>query len=123
MRFDLPAVYLTLSRDAPLTISEGVGTEIRVLSGRIWLTEENVADDVFLFAGARYALRRSGRAVIGAEGPADMPVRILVASPVSVRSRSVANTIGVPLRAWIRRAVHRPASIGCPSVDATRICV
>ena len=114
MRFDLPAVYLTLTSSTPLTISKGVGAEIRVLAGRVWLTEENFADDIFLFAGASYALRHSGRAVISAEGPADTAVRIVVAVPVSVRSRSVAATLCVALREWVRRAVpaHFHAGFG-----------
>ena len=126
MRFDLPALYLTLTPGSPLTISEGVGTEIRVLSGRVWLTEENVADDIFLWAGASYALRCSGRAVIEAEQPDDIPVRIVVASPVSVRSRSVAATFGVTLRAWIKHSVPYTGGKGplaCSQADAARIVV
>lgn len=46
------------------------GERIRVLYGRIWLTEEGVSRDVFLASGEEVSLGSRGLAVIEAFGPA-----------------------------------------------------
>jgi hypothetical protein len=82
MQINLPSLYLTLQAAQPVTIAGAIDTEIRVLEGRIWLTEEGVAEDTFLFPGASYKLRTSGRVVLDC----DSASRIVVHAPVSVRT-------------------------------------
>lgn len=84
MRIELPSLYLTLQAGEPVTIAGATGTSIRVLEGRVWLTEEGVSDDTFIFAGGDYRLRSRGRVVLDC----DAPTRIVVEAPVSVRSSS-----------------------------------
>lgn len=98
MRFDLSTVHLNLSPGVPLTIAEGAGTRIHVVTGRVWLTEEKQVDDVFLSAGMTYRLRGAGRIVVTAERVGEEPeagAGIAIEAPVSVRSTRT-------LRAWFR---------------------
>lgn len=98
MRFDLSTIQFKLSPNAPLTITEGAGTRIRVLTGRVWLTEEKQVDDIFLSTGMCYRLRGAGRIVVTAErvgSESEAGASIAIEAPVSVRSTGT-------LRAWFR---------------------
>jgi len=46
------------------------GERVRILFGRVWLTEEGIARDVFLASGDEVSLDSRGLAVIEALGPA-----------------------------------------------------
>ena len=107
MRFDLSTVHLNLSPNAPLTIAEGAGTRIHVVSGRVWLTEEKQVDDIFLSAGMAYRLRGAGRIVVTAERvgeESEAGAGIAIEAPVSVRSTGA-------LRAWWRSFRARCADL------------
>ena len=89
MRFDLSTVQLNLAPYVPLTIAEGAGTCFRVVRGRVWLTEEEHLDDIFLSAGMSYRLRSAGRIVVTPERVGEEPeigASIAIEAPVSVRS-------------------------------------
>ena len=117
MRFDLTSLHVALEASRPLTIANGAGTQIKILEGRVWLTEEGVSEDVFLLPGADYILHRNGRAVLDC----DSPSRVVLTAVVSVRSRTwFANLTDVVqdgigrLRRHIRWASNISSSIqGC----------
>lgn len=50
------------------------GSEIRVVTGRLWLTLEGFAEDVWLQAGEAWALPANGRLWLSAEPVADFRI-------------------------------------------------
>lgn len=75
MRIELQAGGVRLREGTVLRVLNGAGTEICAHAGSVWITEENVADDVVLEPGACYRLRRSGLAIVNAPvGDADITV-------------------------------------------------
>lgn len=86
MRFTITHLPIHLVPGAPLVIVEGKGTSLRVLRGRIWITQEDVPDDVFLEEGAVHTLSAAGKTVISAEGPARAAASVVFDAPLSVRS-------------------------------------
>lgn len=84
MRIKLPSLYLTLDAGQPVTIASAAETQIRVLEGRVWLTEEGLSEDIFLFPGAQYRLRTTGRVVLDC----DSPSRLEIQAPVAVHTDS-----------------------------------
>lgn len=95
---------LNLSPKSSLNVEEPGGATLRVLRGRIWLTQEGSLDDVFLDAGAGHTFRSDGRAVISAEGTA---TTIVFDASLSVASRE-------PASVWLKRLIaprRAPASI------------
>ena len=68
MRVTLNPTPLTLAAGALLHISDGRGHSLRVLVGRIWVTEEGRVEDVFAEAGDTVTFEKPGRAVVTAEG-------------------------------------------------------
>lgn len=68
------------------------GERVRIVSGRVWLTEEGNPNDAFLGVGEEVSLGKSGLAVIEALSPA----RIELIAPVSLWNR---------LRRAVRRAL------------------
>jgi len=103
VRIDLTSLYLALEARQPVTIAGAAGTVVRVLEGRVWLTEEGVSEDLFLFPGSEYRLQSFGRVVLDSDGVS----RVEVATPVSVRSGPP--TLGEFLSrgaSWIRQHVR-----------------
>lgn len=84
MHLDLTSLHVTLEASRPLTIANGAGTQIQILEGRVWLTEEGVPEDVFLSPGAEYILHRNGRAVL----ECDNQSHVVLTAAVSVRTRT-----------------------------------
>jgi hypothetical protein len=107
MRMQSQSLYLTLLPGQPLAIAGGVGTEIRVLDGRVWLTEENLHDDIFLKSGQAYTLRTSGTTLLDVE----KATRIVVDAPAPVRSTSGASRFLVNLGGALTKALHRTAAL------------
>ena len=87
MRFTLDQLPISLPSGIPLAIADSKGTSLRVLRGRIWVTQEDQRDDVFLDEGATHTLSRDGRTVTTAEGPPCASARVVFDAPLSVRSR------------------------------------
>lgn len=105
MRFTLDHLPITLAPGLPLAITDSRGTSLRVLRGRIWVTQEDEPDDIFLDEGATHTLDAGGRAVITAEGPACASASVVFDAPLSVRSRGSFAT------SWLRRLLGRRAAL------------
>ena len=87
MRFTINHLPINLAPGVPLAITDSKGTSMRVLRGRVWVTQENLPDDIFLDEGAVHTLSAAGRTVITAEGPACAAASVVFDAPLSVRSR------------------------------------
>lgn len=84
MHFKLENTPLKLDSGALVAINDGRGQALRVLEGRVWVTQEGSLDDVFLDAGATYRLEGAGRAVVTAEGPSGAVTTVLFDGPLDV---------------------------------------
>ena len=87
MQFNLHQAPLSLTNGALLNIRGGKGQSLRVLSGRVWVTQEGSLDDVFLDAGASYTFGHSGSAVVTAESRNKGTATVVFDAPLSIRSR------------------------------------
>jgi len=76
------------------------GERVRILYGRVWLTEEGNVHDAFLGSGEEVSLHSRGLAVIEALGPA----RIEWIEPVSARwsISALIDTVVAAAREWLR---------------------
>ena len=83
------------------------GERVRILYGRVWLTEEGSLLDAFLASGEEVSLGSSGLAVIEALGPARIQLIEDVRGP-SVVARAVASlyrrAAGTLRSCWSARA-------------------
>ena len=103
MRFTINRLPINLAPGVPLAIADSKGASLRVLQGRVWLTQEDLPDDIFLDHGAVHTLSGAGRTVISAEGPACAAASVVFDAPLSVRSRG-----GFPL-GWLAWPLERHA--------------
>ncbi len=67
MEMSLSVLALQLPRDAILRLDAARGVMVCVRSGRLWLTEQGLPDDVFLGPGQSWRLRSAGRTVVQAD--------------------------------------------------------
>lgn len=63
-----------LARGATQRHEARAGDELRVLAGRVWVTQSGGSDDHLLAEGERLNLAHAGRVVI--EGDSDQPARV-----------------------------------------------
>jgi len=70
MKIELEPGALRLARGQTLKVTDALGGTIRCSEGSVWITEENVPQDVVLEAGASYRLSRRGLALVHAFGDA-----------------------------------------------------
>lgn len=89
---------LELPGGAIVPFSSVPGERLRILHGRVWLTEEGDPRDAFLASGAEVDLATRGLAVIEALGPA----RVQLIEPVSA-VRTVANAARRAAAGLLRR--------------------
>ena len=94
MRFNLDRAPLNLTNGALLNITDGIGRSLRVLEGRVWITQEGSLDDVFVDAGSSYTFDAAGSAVVTAEGRGNPSATVLFDVPLAIQSRKRAE------RAW-----------------------
>jgi hypothetical protein len=87
MQFNLDHAPLAISNGAVLNISDSSGRSLRVLEGRVWITEQGSLDDVFLDSGESYRFDGTGTAVVTAEGARDAKATVLFDVPLTVQSR------------------------------------
>lgn len=73
---------INIAENASLRVLEGQGLRLLCLTGRVWITQENDARDIFLAAGESFTVDHSGLTVIGAVGEA----AIVAFDPRGVRS-------------------------------------
>ncbi len=87
------------------------GERVRILYGRIWLTEEGSPRDAFLASGEEVSLATRGLAVIEALGPA----RIQLVEPIKVRLAIATAVKGIVQRlaAWLRGQRRSSKSAPC----------
>lgn len=88
MRFTMDQMPISLAPGIPLAIADSKGASLRVVRGRIWVTQEDVPDDIFLDEGEVHTLSAGGRTVITAEGRPCASASVVFDTPLSVRSRS-----------------------------------
>ena len=76
------------------------GEQVRVLYGRVWLTEEGGGRDAFLASGEEARLDRPGLAVIEALGPARVQLIEPVTGPslIAQAAGRAAQRVGALLR-------------------------
>lgn len=68
-------MVLNLAPNGTLRMAGARGTLVRVLDGRVWITEAGRAVDAFLARGARYSVAGDGVVVIGAEARTRLDLR------------------------------------------------
>lgn len=84
------------------------GERVRILYGRVWLTEEGSARDSFLASGEEVSLGSRGLAVIEALGPARVQLVEDVRGPSAVARAldTLYRRAAGALRRWSARAPH-----------------
>ena len=87
MHFNLDHAPVSLAKGALLNISDSSGRSLRVLEGRVWITEQGSLDDIFLDPGDSYRFDGSGAAVVTAEGGRDATATVLFDVPLTIQSR------------------------------------
>jgi Protein of unknown function (DUF2917) len=63
---------LPLTVGALVKLNGAEGTEVRCLSGRLWITQESELDDAILIAGGAFTLTNNGLAIIEALLPSHL---------------------------------------------------
>jgi len=71
---------LALARGTALTLQDARGARVRVLAGRLWITQDHDRKDHFVDAGASFRVDRDGPTVVEA---ARDDARFVVESPVA----------------------------------------
>lgn len=106
------------------------GERVRILYGRIWLTEEGSTRDAFLASGEEVALGTRGLAVIEALGPTR--IQLIESAGVSRAVLDAARRVARSVAAWwlrqvvaaIRRPRMRVPLLGEPFVQIdSRLCL
>ena len=82
------------------------GERVRVLYGRVWLTEEGDTRDAFLASGEEVSLASRGLAVIEALGPARIELIESVGGPSRITHAAAAlvSRVRASLRRWAPRS-------------------
>jgi Protein of unknown function (DUF2917) len=60
-------MVLRLKSNDFLRLERAAGTQIEVLTGRIWITEQGCARDSFLVPGRRFRISGNGLVLVGTE--------------------------------------------------------
>ncbi len=98
MKFMMKRMSIELPADAPLRVDEVEGTTVRVLRGRVWITQEGSPDDLFLDAGCGHTFRIDGRALISAERSTGRSATIVFDAPLSVAEPA---TVATAVKRWL----------------------
>jgi hypothetical protein len=98
MKFNMNRMPIGLSTSTPLNIEEAQGATLRVMRGRVWVTQEGSVDDVFIDAGGGHTFRADGRVVISAEGSGD--ATIVFDAPLAISERASLRTMVRRLVTW-----------------------
>ena len=85
-----PGTFLRLERAA--------GTQLRVLSGQVWITESGQPDDVFLSAGQTYDIVGSGRVLVESLAAFGFATLVDSPGPAFVKTRHPSNGATPALR-------------------------
>ena len=87
MRFHLEHPTISVAVNSPLNLNDGRGRSLRVVQGRIWVTQEGLLDDLFLDAGQSCTFESAGSIVLTAEGVDGERSIVSFDEPLSIRSR------------------------------------
>jgi hypothetical protein len=104
MNIALDASTLSLDRDGLITVRDGKGSRVRVISGSLWITEHHSSRDTIVEAGESFTIRRPGLTLIMALQPATLQ---LAEAPA---------TLSESMGEWIQRLLPRralTATSGC----------
>ena len=104
MRFTIDRVPLGLSNKTPLVIDDARGSTLRVLRGRVWVTQEGCGDDVFLDPGSGHHFRSDGRVIVSVEGAADSSAMVVIDGPLSIHSRTSVRDLVCRVFDW--KSIH-----------------
>jgi Protein of unknown function (DUF2917) len=113
MKFTIDKMPLGLSARKPLNIDDARGFTLRVLGGRVWVTQEGYGEDVFLDPGSDYHFQHDGRVVISVEGSDD--ATIVFDGPLSIESQSTVRDVVRRMFDW--RSFDQPvrtSALGSP---------
>jgi len=105
MRFSVHRMPIRLSND-PLRLSDARGAALRVLRGRVWITQEGSPDDVFLEAGATHRFTRDGTAIVSAESGRGHSAVVMFEAPLVMTARPA-------LKERLRRLFERQPAPRC----------
>lgn len=72
MNMKIEQRLIDIAENVPVRVHEGQGLRLLCLKGRVWITQENDARDIFLAAGESFAVDYPGLTLIGALGDAAM---------------------------------------------------
>lgn len=100
MKFTMKKMPINLSAQTPLNVEEAAGCTLRVVAGRVWITQEGSIDDIFLDAGSGHTFRSDGKVVISAEGARNAVATVVFDAPVSVAARSTLASTFRHLSLW-----------------------
>ena len=109
MKFTMKKMPINLSGQTPLNVDEAAGCTVRVVAGRVWITQEGSVDDVFLDAGAGHTFRTDGKVVISAEGARNASATVVFDAPVAVTGR---DSLVTSVKRWM---TLRPAPLSTAS--------
>lgn len=87
MHFDLERPTISVAVNTPLNLNDGLGRSLRVVQGRVWVTQEGSLDDLFLDAGQSCTFESAGSIVLTAEGVDGERSTVCFDEPLSIRSR------------------------------------
>ena len=59
-----PGRLLEIDRMGPLSVRVPVGSAVHCITGRVWLTQEGLPDDIVLAAGEKFVVRQKGLIVL-----------------------------------------------------------
>ena len=103
MNFTINRMPIDLPAGTPLNVGGADGTTVRVLRGRVWVTQAGSVDDLFLDAGSGHTFRNDGQVLISAEGAPT--ATIVFDAPLSVTARE---TLATMVRRLLSRRVFVP---------------
>ena len=75
MEINLDGARIRLAEPARMQVRDGRGRQVCCFEGKVWITQERNARDVFLTAGECFILDRGGLAIISPLGTADLQLR------------------------------------------------
>lgn len=120
MDTDLQRTANLIGPNATLLLRDVRGQTILDVSGRLWITQQGDARDIFLDAGGRFTFDRDGAAVVQAIGTGAAVAVIEASGPARAPRpvpRRAAQARSALRRAWdrLRPRPQAPACAGCAS--------
>lgn len=115
MKFTINRMPIGLSTKTPLNIDDARGFTLRVLRGRVWVTQEGCSDDVFLDPGSGYHFRSDGRVIVSVEGAGHASATVMFDGQLSIQSQWTLRGIWRRFVDWRSTGASAPATAyGCP---------